>query len=103
MKDEVLRFIASISGNDVTFGIVRFKVVEHGMQCGALIRLLSGLNDNIKKSLGNNINEAVKVHVVISLVVDHTRDIIILNDHFVCGINDMTAVSRKDAVIIELV
>jgi len=31
------------------------------MQCGALIRLLSGLNDNIKKSLGNNINEAVKV------------------------------------------
>ena len=47
MKDEVIRFIASISGNDVTFGIVRFKVIEHGMQCGALIRLLSGLNDTI--------------------------------------------------------
>lgn len=85
------------------FECLRFKVVEHGMQCGALIRLLSGLNDNIKKSLGNNIDEAVEVHVVIPPVVDHPRDVIVLDDHFVSGINDMTAVSRKDAVIFELV
>ena len=101
MKDEVIRFIASISGNDVTFGIVRFKVVEHGMQCGTLIRLLSGLNDNIKKSLGNNIDEAVEVHVVIPPVVDHPRDVIVLDDHFVSGINDMASICGKDTVVLE--
>jgi hypothetical protein len=43
--------MAAISSDNVFFGMFRVKVIEHGMQGSALIRLLSRLNDNIQKSL----------------------------------------------------
>ena len=49
----------------------------------------------------NNIDEAVEVHVVIPPVVDHPRDVIVLDDHFVSGINDMASICGKDTVVLE--
>ena len=65
VKEQIIRFVAAVSGNDIFIGNFRVEMVQHGMQCFPFIRILSGLDDNIQKGFADNINEAVKVHMVI--------------------------------------
>ena len=93
VKEQIIRFVAAVSGNDIFSGIVRVEMVQHGMQCFPFIRILSGLDDNIQKGFADNINEAVKVHMVIPLIVDESWLAVVLNDFGIGSINHMAAVT----------
>lgn len=58
----------------------RLEVIKHGMKCFTFIRLLTGLNYNIQKGFADNINEAIKVHMIIAFIVNKAELLIFLND-----------------------
>ena len=51
VKDQIIRFIATVCRDNVFFGMIRIKMIEYFMQGTAFIWLLTRLNNDIKESL----------------------------------------------------
>ena len=60
-------------------------------------------NNNVKKSLADDVNKTIQMHVVITLVVDKVGLIIVLNNLRISRVNNMTPITGENAVIFKFV
>ena len=51
------------------------------------------------KSLTNNINEAIKMHMVITFIINKVRFIKIFDNFGICCVNNMTTITSQDAMV----
>ena len=78
--------------------LIRLKVIKHDVESLTFIRLLTRLYNNVNKSLTNNINEAIKMHMVITFIINKVRFIKIFDNFGICCVNNMTTITSQDAM-----